>query len=50
MSRFRIDWERKDARLIALREQGQPTAHIAEVLGVTRGAVINRLRKLGLMK
>jgi DNA-binding NarL/FixJ family response regulator len=48
MSRFRIDWSKKDERLLALRAEGWGDKRIAEALGVTHGAVYQRRLKLGI--
>lgn len=50
MSRFHIDWDAKDDRLRKLFAAGEPQPRIAEILGVTRGAVSNRINKLGLTR
>lgn len=50
MSRFRVDWRAKDARLEALYKQGLGRAAIAERLGIGPGAVGARIRKLGLTR
>lgn len=50
MSRFRIDWEAKDARLRSMYASGQGPKLIAPILGISPGAVAARIRKLGLTR
>lgn len=50
MSRFRVDWSRKDDRLRTLYLAGTGKRAIAEILGVSYGAVAARLRKLGITR
>lgn len=50
MSRFRIDWGAKDARLRSLYAEGFGPKLIAPRLGVSSGAVAARIRKLGLSR
>jgi uncharacterized protein YjcR len=50
VSRFRIDWERKDERLKKMYAAGQGPKLIAPVLGVSPGAVKARIAKLGLKR
>ena len=50
MSRFQIDWERKDERLKKLYAAGQGPKLIALALGVSLGAVRCRIVKLGLKR
>jgi hypothetical protein len=50
MSRFAIDWEKKDARLRKMYAEGKGAKLIALVLGVSQGAVVARVKKLGLSR
>jgi hypothetical protein len=48
MSRFRVDWDKKDDRLRRMVAEGKGAKLIAPSLGVSAGAVAARMRKLGL--
>jgi transcriptional regulator of aromatic amino acid metabolism len=50
MSRFAIDWNRKDARLRKMYAEGKGPKLIAEALGVSHGAVARRIRQLDLSR